>query len=112
MGVGFEVPVDAQAQFGDMGQNWIDRLARGAPRGGIVGEHAVDDGGPTRVGIVDDIGDREGRHVEESLDGGRSLLRGDDLRTGAVQNRVWNLSGEWGWASICAPGCARVGSGM
>ena len=101
VGVGFEQPIHLQIMRRDMGDYGIGRGGGGAARGGIVVEHAVDDGGAAGEGIVDDIGHGVGGRVEKGLDyragaGPFMELGGLDLGCCCREGGVLGIVGHFG----------------
>src|SRR5579863_10432329 len=86
--MGLQQPVHLQSMHLDMGNERIGRGGGGAARGGIKVEHAVDDRREASGGIMDDIGDREGRLVEEGVNDRPAALAGLDLRARRCEHAV------------------------
>ena len=79
MGMGFEKPLDRQALFLNIGNHLVGGLEGGPAGSRVEIEYAVDYGRAFRLLVMHDIGHRERRLIEKSLDNGEMLLRTGDL---------------------------------
>ena len=78
--MGLQQPVNGQPFLSNKGDELIGGGCRGAARGRIVIEHAIDDRAAFGRGIIGDMARREGRLVEEAFD--------DELRPGTGKSRA------------------------
>ncbi len=68
--VGLQQPVNLKVFGLHIGDQGVGRGGRGAARGGIIIQHAVDDGAGPGVRVAHDMADGEGGFVKEGFDDG------------------------------------------